>query len=66
MAELTEVLAQTAKLGASDLHLVIGKPPMVRRQGIIEPLPGLPEIKAEEHWELDGSVSRQQNGGEAA
>jgi len=48
MAELTEVLSQTARLGASDLHLVIGKPPMVRRQGNIEPLPGLPEIKAEE------------------
>ncbi|PIR15379.1 MAG: type IV pili twitching motility protein PilT, partial [Elusimicrobia bacterium CG11_big_fil_rev_8_21_14_0_20_64_6] len=48
MAELTEVLTQTARLGASDLHLVIGKPPMVRRQGIIEPLPGLPEIRAEE------------------
>lgn len=48
MAELTEVLAQTARLGASDLHLVVGKPPMVRRQGVIEPITGLPEIKAEE------------------
>ncbi len=33
MAELTEVLTQTARMGASDLHLVVGKPPMVRRQG---------------------------------
>jgi len=48
MAELTEVLTQTARLGASDLHLVVGKPPMVRRQGVIEPLAGLPELKAEE------------------
>jgi len=48
MAELTEVLTQTARAGASDLHLVVGKPPMVRRQGVIEPLPGHAEIKAEE------------------
>ena len=48
MAELTEVLAQTSRLGASDLHLVVGKPPMVRRQGLIEPMSGLPAIAAEE------------------
>ena len=47
MAELIEILTQTARLGASDLHLVVGKPPMVRRQGIIEPLPGLPELTSE-------------------
>jgi len=56
MAELIEVLTQTARLGASDLHLVVGKPPMVRRQGIIEPLPGLPEIKAEECEKMIYSV----------
>ncbi len=48
MAELTEVLAQTSRLGASDLHLVVGKPPMVRRQGLIEPMSGLAPIGAEE------------------
>jgi twitching motility protein PilT len=48
VAELIEVLTQTARLGASDLHLVVGKPPMVRRQGAIAPIVGLPELKAEE------------------
>jgi twitching motility protein PilT len=48
VAELTEVLAQTARLGASDLHLVVGKPPMLRRQGLIEPMSGLPAIAADE------------------
>ena len=48
MAELTEILTQTVRLGASDLHMVVGKPPMVRRQGVIEPLPGLPALTGEE------------------
>ncbi|MBI3288746.1 MAG: type IV pilus twitching motility protein PilT [Elusimicrobia bacterium] len=48
MAELIDVLTQTAKTGASDLHLVIGKPPMIRRQGLIEPIAGLPAVNAED------------------
>lgn len=48
MPELVEILKATAVAGASDLHLVIGKPPMVRLQGVIQPLPGLPAISAEE------------------
>ncbi|MEK7234444.1 MAG: type IV pilus twitching motility protein PilT [Elusimicrobiota bacterium] len=48
MAALTEILTQTARLGSSDLHIVVGKPPMVRRKGVIEPLPGLPVLKTEE------------------
>ena len=42
MAALTEILTQTARLGSSDLHIVVGKPPMVRRKGVIEPLPDCP------------------------
>ncbi len=56
MAELTEILAQTVRQGASDLHLVVGKPPMVRRSGVIEPLPGLPAIGAEECEKMIYSV----------
>ncbi len=40
MAELTEMLTAAARAGASDLHLVVGKPPMVRLQGLIQPAPG--------------------------
>lgn len=48
MAELIDILKASAQSGASDLHLVPGKPPMVRRSGVIEPLPGLPALGAEE------------------
>ena len=56
MAELIEVLTQTAKQGASDLHLVIGKPPMIRKQGDITPIVGLPELKAEDAERMIYSV----------
>ncbi|MBI3551323.1 MAG: type IV pilus twitching motility protein PilT [Elusimicrobia bacterium] len=48
MPELVEILKATAMAGASDLHLVVGKPPMVRLQGVIQPLPGLAAISADE------------------
>jgi twitching motility protein PilT len=35
-------------MGASDLHLVIGKPPMVRMNGAITPIPGTAKLAAEE------------------
>jgi len=47
VAELVEVLRTVVAQGASDLHLVIGKPPMMRVQGVIVPVPGLPELDAE-------------------
>ena len=48
MPDMIEVLKTVARMGASDLHMVVGKPPMVRLQGIITPLPGLPAVSAEE------------------
>jgi twitching motility protein PilT len=48
MAELTDVLKSVVAAGASDLHLVVGKPPMARVQGFIQPLPGLTPLGAEE------------------
>jgi twitching motility protein PilT len=48
MAELTDVLKSVVSAGASDLHLVVGKPPMARVQGLIQPLPGLTALGAEE------------------
>ena len=48
MPDIVEVLKATAQIGASDLHLVVNKPPMVRLQGKIVPLPGLAALKADE------------------
>ncbi len=56
MAELIDVLKATAQAGASDLHVVVGKPPMVRLQGVIRPLPGLPAVTAEEAEKMVYSV----------
>ena len=59
MAELIDVLKATAQAGASDLHLVVGKPPMVRLQGVIRPLPGpggITPVTAEEAEKMVYSV----------
>jgi twitching motility protein PilT len=56
MPELVDILKATAQAGASDLHLVIGKPPMVRLQGVIQPLPGLAAISADECKQMIYSI----------
>jgi len=48
MAELTEILKTIVQSGASDLHLVVGKPPMARLQGLMQAVPGLPALGAED------------------
>ena len=47
MADLVDILKATAQAGASDLHMVVGKPPMIRLQGRIIPLPGATPVTAE-------------------
>jgi twitching motility protein PilT len=42
--ELDTLLARAVELGASDLHLKTGRPPMVRRDGDLEPLDGFGEM----------------------
>lgn len=56
MAELIDYLAQAAKAGASDLHLVVGKPPMMRLQGEIRPVFGGAAIGADEAQAMIYSV----------
>jgi twitching motility protein PilT len=56
MAELTEFLKATVTSGASDLHLVVGKPPLARVNGLMQPLPGAAPIDAEECEKLIYSV----------
>jgi twitching motility protein PilT len=47
MPDLVDILKATAQAGASDLHMVVGKPPMIRLQGRILPLPGATPVTAE-------------------
>ncbi|MDE2491712.1 MAG: type IV pilus twitching motility protein PilT [Elusimicrobia bacterium] len=56
MADLSEVLKSVARAGASDLHLVVGKPPMARLAGVMTPLPGLPALTPEECERMTYSV----------
>jgi twitching motility protein PilT len=44
---LDEVLARMVEIGASDLHLTSGAPPMVRSSGTLQPLEGFPVLSAE-------------------
>jgi len=56
MAELTEFLKATVASGASDLHLVVGKPPLARINGLMQPMQGAAPINAEECERLIYSV----------
>jgi twitching motility protein PilT len=45
---LDQLLAQTVKMGGSDLHLTVGIAPCVRLHGSLEPLPGWPDLRPED------------------
>jgi twitching motility protein PilT len=48
MPDIIDVLKAAVQMGASDLHMVVGKPPMVRHNGLIVPIPGTQPLKADE------------------
>ena len=54
--ELVEVLKTAVQTGASDIHLVIGKPPMMRLNGEIAEIPGFPKITPDESKRLIYSI----------
>src|SRR5271154_2050228 len=54
--ELVEVLKVAVQSGASDIHMVIGKPPMMRLNGEIAEIPGFPKINADESKRLIYSI----------
>jgi len=56
VAELIEYLKAAAQAGASDLHLVVGKPPMARISGVMQPMNGAPAVTPEECERLLYSV----------
>jgi twitching motility protein PilT len=50
--EMVEILKTAVKQGASDIHMVIGKPPMVRVRGRVTPLEEYPVVTAAESKRL--------------
>lgn len=56
MIEMIDILRAGAERQASDIHIVVGKPPMLRIRGIIEPLSGFPILSAEDTKRLIYSI----------
>ncbi|MBU2613781.1 Flp pilus assembly complex ATPase component TadA, partial [Patescibacteria group bacterium] len=56
MTELTDVLKTAVQMGASDVHIVVGRPPMIRLHGDIQPVQGLPALSADETKKMVYSV----------
>ena len=54
--EFIDILKAAVDRGASDIHIVVGKPPMVRLRGEIIPLQNFPNINAEESKRLIYSI----------
>src|SRR5262245_370605 len=50
--EMIDILKASVQKGASDIHLVIGQPPMVRQDGELRPMPDFPVLTAEESRRL--------------
>jgi twitching motility protein PilT len=46
--EMLQILKTAVEKHASDIHIVVGKPPMVRIRGEIQPLPDFPIVKPED------------------
>jgi twitching motility protein PilT len=46
--EMIDVFRAAFERGASDIHIVVGKPPLVRIRGSIEKLPGFSDLTAED------------------
>ncbi len=45
---LDELLARAVEAGASDIHLKVGQPPMLRVDGAIGPMPGTPNLSTDD------------------
>ena len=46
--ELNPVLRRAVQLGASDIHLKVGQPPILRRDGSLGPMEGFPALADED------------------
>ncbi len=56
---IKELLTKTIREGASDLHIVVGAPPMIRMHGGLEPMRGYERLSPEETQEVIYSVMNE-------
>ena len=56
---IKELLTKMIQLGASDLHIVVGVPPVIRLHGHCEQLPGYPKLKPEDTQEIIYTVMNE-------
>ncbi|MBI2432249.1 MAG: type IV pilus twitching motility protein PilT [Candidatus Hydrogenedentes bacterium] len=56
---IKELLTKAIKEGASDLHVVVGAPPMIRVHGGLEALPGYPRLTPEQTQEIIYTVMNE-------
>jgi len=54
--ELVEILKQAVGSGASDIHIVIGRPPIMRVDGVIQEIPGFNPLSGDESKRLIYSI----------
>lgn len=57
---IKELLSKIIQEGASDLHIVVGMPPMMRLHGDLEPIPGYSPLRSEDSQELIYSVMNEE------
>ncbi len=57
---IKELLTKAIELGASDLHVVVGAPPIIRLTGSLEAMPGYPNFKRDETQEIIYSVMNEE------
>jgi len=57
--DIRELLEKMIKAGASDLHIVVGVPPVIRVHGRLEYMPGYPRLSPEMTQELIYSVMNE-------
>ncbi len=54
--DMTEILIKSGEMGASDIHFVVGKPPMLRIHGKLKELPGAERLMPNSIKELSSSI----------
>lgn len=57
---IRELLTKMIREGASDLHIVVGAPPMIRLHGSLEPMPGYSELTPEETQDIIYTVMNEE------
>ncbi len=57
---MKELLSRLVKMGGSDMHIVVGLPPVIRLDGRCEPMPGFPVLMPQQTQELIYSVMKDE------